>query len=168
MGFTGSMFDGIGMEWGLSAPSQLLHQLQLTWDAMNAGWNQWVLGYGPDNQNSLMEALGMEDPSWRKKFLTLIGLVIALTLIISLILMLRYRPPPRDRAAVLYQRFVNKTGVSPKIGETPDAFALRAREASNLGDDAIHTITDTYLEARYGVIDPSAIERLEREVAAIR
>ena len=66
MGVADSLFDGIGMEWGLTAPSVFLHQMQLSLDALNAKWNDWVLGYGPDKQNEFMQMLGMDDPSWRK------------------------------------------------------------------------------------------------------
>ncbi len=167
LGFSESLFEDFGAGWGLSRSSALLHTLQLTWDALNAGWNDLVLGYGPDKQEGLMQALGMDDPSWRKMMLTLVASVVALTLVISLVLMRRYGPPPRDRAALLYARFVEKTGVPPRTGETPVAFAARAgRDAPSVGDH-IGTITRSYLEARYGGVDPSAIERLEREVAAM-
>ena len=168
MGVAESVFDGIGLEWGLSMPSQWLHRLQLSWDALNAGWNEWILGYGPDKQGSLMERLGMDDPSWRKMMLTLIAIVVGLTIVISLILMLRYRPPRRDRAAVLYQRFVDKSGVKPKTGEDPIAFAERAASQSQIGKPAIDDITDDYLEARYGPLAEQALARLEQNVSAIR
>ena len=167
MGVAESLFDGVGMEWGLAAPSMLLHQIQLNLDALNAKWNDWVLGYGPDKQNEFMRRLGMDDPSWRKMMLTLISIVIALILLVSAILALRYRPPPRDRAAVLYQRFVDKTGLKLDIGESPDAFANRVSADCNMGVDTVHDITDTYLEARYGDINPAALQRLEDQVAAI-
>jgi transglutaminase-like putative cysteine protease len=48
IGARDAAFDGIGEAWGLSAPSRLLHQVALTWDAINAKWNEWILGYGPD------------------------------------------------------------------------------------------------------------------------
>ena len=168
MGVADSVFDGIGLEWGLSMPSQWLHRLQLSWDALNAGWNEWVLGYGPDKQESLMDRLGMEDPTWRKMMLTLIGIVIAMTIVISLVLMMRYRPPRRDRAAVLYQRFVDKCGVAPRTGEDPIAFAERAAGQSEIGKPAIDGITDDYLEARYGPLAEQALARLEQNVSAIR
>ncbi len=168
MGVAESVFDGVGLEWGLSMPSQWLHRLQLSWDALNAGWNEWILGYGPDKQESLMERFGMDDPSWRKMMLTLIAIVVGLTLLISLVLMLRYRPPRRDRAAILYQRFVNKSGVEPRIGEDPIAFAQRAAGQSQLGRPAIDDITEDYLEARYGPMADQALARLEQSVSAIR
>ena len=168
LGLAESLFDGIGLEWGLAAPSKLLHQLQLRWDALNAGWNDWVLGYGPDKQNDFMRILGMDDPSWRKMMLTLITLVIGLILLVSAVLALRYRPPARDRAAILYQRFVSKTGFDIGIGETPDAFALRAGQGSRLDIDTINDITDVYLEARYGITDAAALQHLEDRVSAMR
>jgi len=168
LGIASSLFDGIGMEWGLAAPSLLLHQLQLSWDALNAGWNDWVLGYGPDKQNDFMRMLGMDDPSWRKMMLTLVTMVIGLILLVSAGLTIRYRPPVRDRAAILYQRFVRKTGIDIGIGEAPDAFASRVGDASRCGANTINDITDTYLEARYGSTDPAALQRLEEQVGTMR
>ena len=90
-----------------------------------------------------------------------------LILLVSAILALRYRPPPRDRAAILYQRFVDKTGLEPDIGESPDAFANRVSVDCEIAVDTIHDITDSYLEARYGDVDPAALQRLEAQVTAI-
>jgi len=164
IGRSGSMFDGAAAAWGLSAPSKLLHQLTLTWDAMNAQWNEWVLGYGPENQDKFMEWLGMDDPDWRKMMLTLVGLVIGLILLISIILSLRYRPPPRDRAAILYGRFVKKTGIEPHTGETPALFASRLHGESDISPDTVEIITMSYLDARYGPSYPAKMQRLETAV----
>ena len=106
--------------------------MTLTWDALNAKWNEWILGYGPDTQNSFMKWLGMNEPSWRKMLLTLVGLVIGIIMLISVVLMLRYRPPAKDAAAILYQRFVKKTGLDPQTGETPRVFATRIRSAGSI------------------------------------
>ncbi|MDH3533684.1 MAG: DUF3488 and transglutaminase-like domain-containing protein, partial [Gammaproteobacteria bacterium] len=168
VGISGARRAGAAAAWGLSAPSALLHQLTMTWDALNARWNEWVLGYGPENQDRFMQWLGMENPDWRKMMLTLIGSVIALILVISLLLMLRYRPPQPDRAAVLYARFVKKSGVVPSIGETPAVFAARAHAVSPLAPDSIDTVTNTYLDARYGADAAAALQRLEAAVATLR
>ena len=146
-------------------PSALLHRLSLTWDAMNAKWNDWVLGYGPENQDKFMQWLGMDGPDWCKMMLTLVSLVVALVAVISLLLFLRNRPPPRDRATVLYQRFIQKTGVTISIGETPAAYATRVR--SRFSADSIDTITSAYLDARYGPVDPAALQRLKIAVSAL-
>jgi len=163
-GRSGAMFDGIGASWGLSAPSELLYQLTLTWDALNAKWNDWILGYGPENQSKFMEWLGMEDPDWRQMMLTLIAIVVALIAIISVMLMLRYRPPRKDAAAILYQKFTEKAGVEPSQGETPLSYAVRITDArSDIADDA-NSITAHYLDVRYGPPDLVAIEILKRSV----
>ena len=166
-GRTGAMFDGSGAAWGLGAPSMLLHNIVLAWDAANAKWNEWILGYGPENQVRFMEWLGMDDPDWRQMLLTLVAIVTGLTMLISLALILRYRPPPRDRAAVLYDRFVRKSGLTPATGETPRVFADRAQRDSALPATAVDSITDTYLEARYGPPDPALLRRLESEIASL-
>ena len=163
-GRSGAMFDGIAADWGLTAPSELLHRLILTWDALNANWNDWILGYGPENQGKFMQWLGMEDPDWRQMMLTLIAIVIGLIAIISLLLMLRYRPPRKDAAAILYQKFTGKTGLTPARGETPLSYAQRlAGEQAGMADDA-EFITANYLAARYGRPDLSALERLRASV----
>ena len=167
IGASDAAFDGIGESWGFTAPSRFVHQVVLTWDALNAKWNEWVLGYGPDTQKSFMHWLGMETPNWRQMMLTLVGLVVGLIMLVSVLLMLRYRPPPRDPAAVLYQRFVKKTGVEPRTGETARVFALRACEAGAIPDETVDNVTDAYLDARYGPDDEQAFERLKRAVGAI-
>jgi transglutaminase-like putative cysteine protease len=168
VGRTGAMFDGSGAAWGLIAPSEFLHNLVLTWDVMDAKWNEWILGYGPENQSRFMEWLGMNRPDWRKMMLTLIAVVIGLTLLISLLLMLRYRPPPRDQAAKLYQRFVKRSGLTPATGETPRAFETRARQESPFPAESVHTITETYLDVRYGPPKPGLMQKLASEIAALR
>ena len=168
VGFTDSLFDGLGAEWGLAAPSLLLHRMRLYWDSLNARWNDWILGYGPDKQNQFMRFLGMDDPTWRRMFLTLICACIALVLLVSGFLMLRYRPPKPDRAARLYAKFVHKTGVQPKTGETPLAFAERVNGHSRLPEDTVDAVTSAYLDARYGTAPLEALRQLETQVAAIR
>jgi transglutaminase-like putative cysteine protease len=166
-GRTGAMFDGSGAEWGLDAPSMLLHKLVLAWDAANAKWNEWILGYGPESQERFMNWLGMDDPDWQQMMLTLIAIVTGLTMLISLALILRYRPPPKDRAAILYDRFVRKSGLTPATGETPRVFADRAMRDSTLPTAAVNSITTMYLDVRYGPADPALLQRLEADIAAL-
>jgi transglutaminase-like putative cysteine protease len=164
-GRSGAMFDGIAASWGLSAPSEFLYQLTLTWDAANAKWNEWVLGYGPENQGRFMEWLGMEDPDWRQMMLTLVAIVVFLIGVISILLMLRYRPPPKDAATILYQKFTKKIGVPPTRGETPLSYAVRlAGEQAEVAGDA-NAITAQYLDARYGPPELVAIKKLKAAVS---
>jgi len=166
-GASGAALEGLGSAWGLSAPSELLHRLSLSIDALNAKWNEWILGYGPENQLNFMKWLGMDNPNWRKMMLTLIAIVVSLVMLISVLLMLRYRPPSRDEASVLYLRFVRKTGLDPVIGETAIEFAHRARQAEILPDDVVTRITDAYVDTRYGPYREPAFERLKVAVGSI-
>jgi transglutaminase-like putative cysteine protease len=167
MGRSGSLIDGVGADWGFSSSTMLVYQLQMYYDAINAKWNEWVLGYGPEKQDKFMEWLGMDDPDWRKMMLTMIALVIGMVLLISLFLALRYRPPKRDRAAILYKKFVKKAGVEPTTGETPATFAVRLRSESEIPAASVDEITSTYLEARYGPANPAALEKLQNSIAAL-
>jgi protein-glutamine gamma-glutamyltransferase len=166
-GRSAAMFDGVGAAWGLSAPSLLWHRIGLTIDAIDAKWNEWILGYGPENQNRFMRWLGMDDPGWRQMMLTLVASVTALIALVSILLTLRYRPPRRDRAAILYQQFVSKSRVAPRVGETPADFAARASHESPLPKEAIGSITSTYLDARYGPVNTGALQRLAAAVAQL-
>ncbi|MGI9263052.1 MAG: DUF4129 domain-containing protein, partial [Woeseiaceae bacterium] len=149
-GRSGAMFDGIGADWGLSAPSEFLYQVTLTWDALNAKWNEWILAYGPDNQGRFMEWLGMEDPDWQKMMLTLVVILVILIGIISVLLIIRYRPPPKDHAARLYRKFTSATGIDPVMGETPLSYSRRLGEERTAMRESVQEITDLYLQARYG------------------
>ena len=114
-----------------------------------------------------MSWLGMDEPDSGKMMLTLVALVTLLTMAISVALMLRNRPPRKDRAAILYDQFVRKSGLMPATGETPWVFATRAQRESPLPPLAVRSITDTYLDVRYGPPNPALLERLESDIAAL-
>lgn len=163
-GRSGAMFDGIGASWGLNAPSEFIYQLQMTWDAMNTKWNEWILAYGPENQGEFMKWLGMEDPDWQKMMLTLVITVVLLTILISVLMIMRYRPPPKDEAARLYRKFTLATGVEPEMGETPLSYYDRlAKERSDVAPKA-EDITSLYLDVRYGPPELASIAALQSAV----
>ncbi len=163
-GVAGAMMSGIAASWGLSAPIEWLHNMGLTWDALNAKWNDWVLGYGPDKQQSFLEWLGMDEPDWQKMLLTLTFLVAVIVGVISLILKMRYRPPPKDRAAILYRKFTRKAGLSPNRGETPQAYASRLSNDREEIAIIAERITEQYLLARYAPPNAGAIASLKAAV----
>lgn len=166
-GVRGSATDGFGVDWGFDAPSRLVQQLTMTWDALNAKWNEWILGYGPDTQSRFLQWLGMQNPNWRKMLLTLVGVVVILVVAISGLLMLRYRAPARDRASILYDRFVRKAGLERRTGETALEFARRAKSDTVLHENTVTSVTIAYLDARYGPEDSEALNRLKHAVAEI-
>lgn len=159
--------QGIAQAWGFSSSSEFIHNMTMTWDALNAQWNEWVLGYGPENQNRFMKWLGMSDPDWQKLMLTLVVVVSLLVALISTLLLMRYRPPRKDRAAELYARFVKKTGLQQRVGETSLAFAARATKESEITPQSVRAVTSAYLETRYGPPRADALKRLEQEVTNV-
>ena len=167
-GMSSARFGEAGASWGLRAPAQWLYRLGLTWDAVNAKWNGWILGYGPENQTRFMEWLGMDQPSWRKMVLALLATVLALIGGLSFLLMRRYRPPRKDEAARLYRQFVRKVAIRPRDGETPREYAARiaARNAASARD--ADAIADRYLAARYGPPDAGSLEALRHAVRDFR
>ena len=60
---------------GLSA------QLRATWEAINNGWNQWVLSYTQGKQLNLLKTLGFSAPSWHDLGYLLIGIIVLASLV---------------------------------------------------------------------------------------
>lgn len=59
----------------------LAAQLRATWDAVNNGWNQWVLSYTQGKQLNLLKNLGFESPSWEDLSYVLIAVVVLASLL---------------------------------------------------------------------------------------
>lgn len=167
-GMSGARFDEIGVAWGMGSSSLWVYTVVMYWDALNAAWNEWVLGYGPDNQRGLMEWLGMRDPDWRKMMLVLLLLVVIIVAGISILLLRRNRPPPADPAARLYRTFTRRAGDVPRVGETPYRFARRLCQSPTLSAEKVDLVTSRYLAARYGPPDERALPELESAVSDFR
>ena len=167
-GMSGVRFDAIGESWGLDAPAEWLYRLTLSWDALNARWNEWVLGYGPENQRLFMQWLGMEQPDWQKMLFTLLALVALGIVAVSVVLLLRNRPPPKDPAAILYAQFTHKAGLPPHTGETPQHYAERLRQRPGQDPRGVDRVTTHYLAARYGAPDQRALQELKSAVVEFR
>ena len=167
-GMSAARFGDAGARWGLRAPTRWLYNLGLTWDALNAKWNGWVLGYGPENQGRFMRWLGMNEPDWRKMVLTMLAVLLLLIAALSLLLFRRYRPPRKDEAALLYRQFIRKLAIGPRPGETPLQYASRIASAGAAHGGEVDAITGHYLAARYGAPDTGALPALRRAVLNFR
>jgi hypothetical protein len=165
---SGARFDSFGAAWGMGSSSMWVYQVVMYWDAINAAWNEWVLAYGPENQQQFMEWLGMNDPDWRKMLLTLLALVALMVIGISILMLRRNRPPPVDPAARLYKAFTRRAGISPRTGETPYRYAQRLHQSPQFNQQRIDLVTSNYLAARYGAPDDEALRRLESAISEFR
>ena len=118
----------------------------------------------PTTSANLMQSLGMNDPTWRKLMLTLVIICVVLVAAISILLMLRYLPPRKDEAAILYTRFTRSAGLEPATGESPLDYALRISEEKAIIAKDAASITEQYLDARYGPPDPGVMSRFKLSV----
>jgi protein-glutamine gamma-glutamyltransferase len=69
----------VGGALGEMAPD-LAAGLRAFWDAVNNGWNQWVLNYTQSKQLNLLKNVGFDSPSWEDLGLLLLGLIVAAAL----------------------------------------------------------------------------------------
>ncbi|MEM8984123.1 MAG: DUF3488 and transglutaminase-like domain-containing protein [Pseudomonadota bacterium] len=142
-----------------------LTQAGFTWDALNARWDEWVLGYGPETQQRFMRWLGMDDPRW-ERLATMLGIVTALILaVIALRLARLYAKPQPDEARRAYERVLRRLRitVAPHESATIAAERIAERYPSLAGDAA--RFVDHYQAIRYAGVD--TIESLRREAGAL-
>ena len=67
--------SAIGQAFGNFSPT-LSAQLRATWEAINNGWNQWVLNYTQGKQLKLLKDIGFDAPSWQDLSTLLIGVIV--------------------------------------------------------------------------------------------
>jgi transglutaminase-like putative cysteine protease len=133
---------------------QWLRQAALAWDAANNFWDDWIIGYGPRLQRTLLEWLGFDRPRWRELLIMTAAVTALLSLALAANLSLRRRRlNAHDPAARSFERFrrrLRQLKVEPiRDGETPSAYAERAAARLPHAADAIQDITRAYLRARY-------------------
>lgn len=147
-----------------------LQRVRLGWDALNNGWNEWVLGFSRDKQIQLLEALGMQRPSLRKMLLTMIVLCAGVLGALALHLLWQARPAQRDPVARIYAAFCRKAAAvaGPRAdGEGPLDYASRIVARRPELAPAVNAITSSYLALRYcppAGQSPAQLRRLVREL----
>lgn len=129
--------------------------VQHGWDASNNAWNQWVLDFSFERQQSLWSALGVDEMSAQGAGrLILLVLGAAGTVLGGVFwLLLRPRQGLCDETALLYARFCKKMaalGLHRRSSEGPLDFAGRAVAACPRYADGIEMITAEYVRLRYG------------------
>jgi transglutaminase-like putative cysteine protease len=128
-----------------------LKRLNLGWDVVDNGWNQWVLGYNQQRQMEFLAKLAGGRIDWGDMTLWLTGL---LTLIVGSIaaLMLREALPRTDPAHLAWLRFQKKlarAGVAIFPHEGPRDFTHRSARQLPKSSQQIERIGVLYLLLRY-------------------
>jgi transglutaminase-like putative cysteine protease len=152
----------------------LLRQAALAWDAVNTFWNDWVIGYGPVLQRSLLEWFGFERPRSRHLLWLTAGATVVMLIVLTFWLgRVSRRRELRDPAARQFARFtrgLERCRIEPPgPGETPTAYAARAGRLMPQATDAIAAIATSYLRARYEKdASRTALSELETRVSDFR
>ncbi|HEX6992602.1 MAG TPA: DUF3488 and transglutaminase-like domain-containing protein [Gammaproteobacteria bacterium] len=152
----------------------VVRTLRFAWDALDAYWYSWVIGYGETRQRMLLERLGLDFATPALLSAAALGAVAAIIALLGAYHGFaqrgRRRSDPAARAFAAFCRRLARRGIAPpRVGETPSAFAARAaRERPDIGA-AIRQIAAAYVRARYEPdADGRALARLERLVKAFR
>jgi protein-glutamine gamma-glutamyltransferase len=155
---------------------RLMHQLSLLRDAADRYWYQWVMGFGPQLQQSLLQRLGLNRTGVADLLLATALATAACMVVLSLVLSLRgARRRVRDPAAIEFQRFCRRLAALPIAprhpAEGPSAFVARASAVCPASQDAMQAVLAAYLRARYEAAADerqSALSELQRRVAGFR
>lgn len=127
-------------------------RLRYSLDAVNAGWDQWILSYGPELQREILTAIGFSQPSWQNMSLMLALLVSALLLGIAGWLLIR-KPVPSDPVQRAYRRFcvrVARLGIRRQPSEGPRDFSRRIVTTRPELERQVNRITEEFIVLRYG------------------
>jgi transglutaminase-like putative cysteine protease len=149
-------------------PLAILRQVRLTWDYMANVWNQWVLGYTPERQRSLLANAGLDNATWEKltaMLFILAGIVVAMFTVLAL---RQLKTRVRDPVKVAYLKFCDKLrrqGLPRDPAEGPVDYARRVERQRPELAPAVEPITRLYVALRYGAeSSAAALVELQRRV----
>jgi protein-glutamine gamma-glutamyltransferase len=142
-------------------------------EALNAWWQDRVLGYDFRSQLAFLDSIGISDRDWRRLALLLGGLCTLWIGWIAWSLRDQFRPLRRDAATRLWlrlERRLARRGYTRQMHEGPMTFAARVAVASpTLGATVLHAAQE-FSRLRYGAAGSqhaAALRALRQSVAAV-
>lgn len=153
----------------LDLDNPLFHKVWQGWDAMDNGWNQWVLGYNHRRQLEFLDFLqgGKGVVGWMIGG----GVLMVIGGLLSLLIRLRNRVA-QDPVVRLYQMFcatLATLGIVKLDTEGPLDFSKRAISLYPEAAPAIKSITQIYISLRYRTTPPeNGLIVLSRQVKLFR
>ncbi len=145
--------------------------LRARWDWLNARWNQWVLGYGPELQDDFLRRFGIGE--WREMILVMTALLTLMLSAFGLLLLRRSTPRQRDdaptRAWRRLQRRLARAGLPQLAPEGAADYAARVAAARPDLASTITAAAQRYIAARYVDSDDSRdLRALKAAIARVR
>ncbi|HHM04638.1 MAG TPA: DUF3488 domain-containing protein [Gammaproteobacteria bacterium] len=148
-----------------------LRRLRYALDAFDNGWNQWVLGYGPELQEKFLDRWGVDARSWSDVAGSLLA---AGGLLIAAVAFYMMRPTPQtldpvQRAYLRFCRKLARCGLKRAEHEAPADFAQRVSRARPDLAATVACITRLYSQLRYSTeTTPGKTAELKKRVARFR
>lgn len=131
---------------------RLLHRIGLGVDALNSGWQRWVLGYSKERQQQLMQMLGLDFLQGIRLAVGMLAAAALIVAVMSLWILLRDRRE-KDRVRHGYDRFCRKlarAGLPRKPHEGPRDYSRRVSMARPDLAGQVAGISRLYIVLRYG------------------
>ncbi|MCW8944647.1 MAG: DUF3488 and transglutaminase-like domain-containing protein [Sedimenticola sp.] len=139
----------------------LTHQFRLGIDAANASWHRWVLGYSKEQQQKLMQQLGLGNLNAMKLAIAMILAIAVMILLLLYLLRLRseVKPDPVLKDYLTFCRRLSGKGIQRFPHEGPDDYSHRIiRKRPDLRQ-SVNAITQHYIRLRYGQSDSPQLRR---------
>ena len=143
----------------------LVRSLRSVWEAVNNGWNQWVLNYTQGRQLDLLKSLGMQSPSWQD-LVRLLGLLAALAAATGAgwTLWERSRQDPWQRLLLQARQRLARAGLPLPPHLPPRTMAARARAELGAPAEAAAQWLLRVEQARYAPEPRALLADLQREL----
>lgn len=146
-----------------------LKQARQMWQTVDYSWQRWVINYDRANQSEFLSAFGINN--LRAMFYAMLYIITFITAILAWFLLKNNRKHA-DKVILAYDQFCRKLAKAQLIRHSNEGardFALRASSRLPEYSTQINTITDLYIQLRYGKNPtPQLFQQLTRLVAAFK
>ena len=175
--------DRVGTFQRLAAPTGVLagafnavnptlaQHMRAAWEAVNNGWNQWVLNYTQGRQLDLLKNIGFEAPSMQDLIMLLLALLVGASLAGALwTLWERSQHDPWLRLLARARARLQRAGLPLPESMPPREIARRVREHFGEEDAAARAIDDWLLRLerqRYSAQKAEGLSALRSEFARL-
>jgi protein-glutamine gamma-glutamyltransferase len=153
----------VAQAFGNFSPT-LSAQVRAAWEALNNGWNQWVLNYTQGKQLNLLKNIGFASPSWADlSYLLLATLVLAALTGAAWTLWDRSQHDPWLRLLARARKRLAQADISSTAASTPRQLAMQlaTRTGQDSRQQALHDWLLTLERQRYA--SPASSRSVERQ-----